>query len=148
MFFIQNVNLDGEATLILVIGVLILGYFIIMKKQAFLKSPTPYGVLFSLKIPQGRKIVLKSSEYQPQFNYCGFYSALEQGGNLNVQEVSYVFYSYVPPILLSILIIPYYWGNWESVKYLGRGIKRVLQFRNIEVEKIKEKKKIRQFIRL
>ena len=32
MFFIQNVNLDGEATLTLVIGVLILGYFIIMKK--------------------------------------------------------------------------------------------------------------------
>ena len=32
MFFIQNVNLNGEATLILVIGVLILGYFIIMKK--------------------------------------------------------------------------------------------------------------------
>ena len=46
MFFIQNVNLNGEATLILVIGVLILGYFIIMKKQAFLKSPTPYGVFF------------------------------------------------------------------------------------------------------
>jgi hypothetical protein len=32
MFFIQNVNLNGEATLTLVIGVLILGYFIIMKK--------------------------------------------------------------------------------------------------------------------